>query len=443
MNGPEEQEDKLPPHSIEAEQGVLGCILLSPKDCLLECVERLRPGFLSFYDLRHQTLFKSLASMAKRSEVDLITVVSELKTTGLMQESGGLAYVSSLPDAVPSAANLEYYLDIVLEKYMLRKLIQTCAGISQRAFDGESEPGELVDGIEKEILAIRASIERGRGIADLAKVGQQLIGRYEASMEGKQTGVLTGFPDLDQLTGGMQRQETIILAGQQSTGKTSLLLNILWRVVERGGVGGILSLETSAEKLLHRLYCLVARINGAQFLNGGYPTQRECAAMLEAAAKVQNVRQRILIDDSGGLTVAEMKAKARRMYQAGADFVGLDYMQLVHSPGAKSDVERMTAISMGVKECAKENDRPFIGVSSLNREAAKGDRKPRMCDLRGSGQIEYDANQAWLLECEDAEAMTRTVKINVAKNKDGGTGTRDLLFFPAEFRFESAAKVQL
>jgi replicative DNA helicase len=442
MRTPDESSDRLLPHDIPAEQGVLGCIMECPKECLPEAVESLRAGHKVFYDFRHQVLYETfLAMFADGEAIDAITVQQRLKSKGLMESVGGLAYIMTLRDQIPSAVNLPCYLQIVLEKYQLRLLVQTCTRIVGRAFDCEDNPAGLLDNVERDILSIRGSSEPGRGVADLVAIHCEMIATYEAAMEGKQSGLLTGFRDLDDRTGGMQPQDMIVLAGQQSTGKTSLAMNIVWNVVCAGHKAGVLSFETSARKLIHRLYSAVGKVNGSRFLRASGLTEGELNSMIVASSRVLKFKDSILIDDDGGVTVESMKAKARRMRQRGADLLVIDYMQLLHAPGADGETARVTAISRGIKECAKENNIPVIAISSLNREAAKGERKPRPSDLRGSGQIEFDGNQIWLLDCEDTDAMVRTVRFKVAKNKDDGKGEFDLTFFASQFRFEDAAKV--
>jgi replicative DNA helicase len=415
--------------------------MVASQDCIDEAAETLKPGPLVFYDLRNQMVYSSIMSMKQAGEpVTNATLHCHLRDKFPEDYKGEfLSYVANL-DGTP--ALLSYFLGKVTEKYLLRKMIQTCTGAVASCMYNEGRVEDLIEQIERDVLDILAGIQTGRGVADINALHQNLLTKYEAAFNGQQSGLLTGFEDLDGLTGGMQPQDMIVLAGQQSTGKTSLAMNIAWNIVERGNTVGVLSLETSAEKLLHRMYSSVGRVAGARFLRASGLLQCELDSMMRASRQVQKSRDKILIDDSGGLTIHQMKAKARRLRQRGAVLLVVDYMQLLNVPGADGDTQRITSISRGIKECAKENDCPVIAISSLNREASKGERRPRTSDLRGSGQIEYDGNQVWLLDSEDQEASTRTVKLKVAKNKDGGTGEIDLVFFPAQFRFEDAANPQ-
>ena len=434
--------DRRPPSSLESEQGILGCILLSPKDCILDCVEKIPMGREAFYDLRHQTLYQTLVDMWQELDpIDIITLQQRLKDDHLMEGAGGLAYISSLPDCVPSAANLPYYIDIVLEKYQGRKLVQTCTGIIARIYDHEGDFDQLLNEAERDILAIADSLQQTDLLADLSQIRIKLIDKYERAQTGGNSGIMTGFADLDRITGGMQAQDMIVLMGQPSAGKTTLALNIAVNVALGGIPVGILSLETSVEKILHRIYCSIAEVNGTKFLRGYQLNDWEMKAMLSAVDRVEKNKANLLIDDSGGLSTVKMQAKARRMRQKGAKMLVIDYMQLMQAEG--SEYERVTSISRAVKDCAKEGDWPVIAISSLNRQGSNDEGKPKIRHARGSGQLDFDGNQFWLLSCEEPGNPVRTVKLDVAKNKDGDTGTMDLTLFAAHFKFKNAAPEQV
>ncbi len=221
--------DRLPPHSLEAEQGVLGCILLSPNESLGDCVEKLKDdGKEAFYDLRHQTIYETLAEMFNaRDPIDLITVQQNLKDRQLLEQVGGLAYLAQLQDAVPSAANLGYYLEIVREKYLLRRMIQTCSGVVAKIYDFEGEVDALLDEVEKEVLRVNESRAQGdvQGVKELVN---HAIGTIENffNRKGELSGLATGFPDFDKMTDGLHGGEMIVIAARPSMGKTSLAMNI-------------------------------------------------------------------------------------------------------------------------------------------------------------------------------------------------------------------------
>ena len=216
--------DRLPPHSLECEQGVLGCALLDPNQCIGECIEKLKDdGKLAFYDLRHQTIYETLAEMFNaRSAIDLITVQQNLKDRQLLDQVGGIAYLNQLQDAVPSAANLSFYLDHVREKFLLRKLIQTCTGVVGRIYDFEGDVEELLDEVEKDILHVNESREQNE-VKDVKKLVNEALQTIEHffNRKGELSGVSTGFTDLDKMTDGLHGGEMIIVAARPSMGKTS------------------------------------------------------------------------------------------------------------------------------------------------------------------------------------------------------------------------------
>src|SRR5271170_4165325 len=448
--------DRLPPHSIEAEQGVLGCVLLSPHDCMGECIEKLKPGHLIFYDLRHQTLFQTLTEMYdEKQAIDLITLQQRLKNIQQLENVGGLAYLSSLPDQVPSAANLEYYLDIVLEKYLLRKMIQTCTGIVGRVFDYEGQVDALLDEVERDIL--RISEERVTGasstIKELVNKAISKIEEYHTN-QGMLTGIATGFADFDKMTTGLHEGEMIVIAARPSVGKTSLAMNIAEHVsLELKVPVGVFSLEMTADQLVLRMLCSRSRVN-LRNIRDGFLAERDFPKLTGAAGKLAGAP--LFIDDSSGLSILQLRAKARRMWQQyGIKLFVIDYLQLLNSTSRRAEnrQQEIAEISGGLKSLAKELSVPIIVLSQLNRELEKrgpGER-PRLSDLRESGSIEQDADLVGLLYREtknkdgddemEAEQDAMPVKLYIAKQRNGPTGDVDLTFLKNYTRFESAAKV--
>jgi len=449
--------DRLPPHSIEAEQGVLGCVLLSPHDCMGECIEKLKPGHLIFYDLKHQTLFQILTEMYDAKEaIDLITLQQRLKNIQQLENVGGLAYLSSLPDAVPSAANLEYYLDIVLEKYLLRKMIQTCTGIVGRVFDYEGQVDALLDEVERDILKI--SEERVTGtsstIKELVNKAISKIEEYHTN-QGMLTGISTGFTDFDKMTTGLHEGEMVVIAARPSVGKTSLAMNIAEHVsLELKVPVGVFSLEMTADQLVLRMLCSRSRVN-LRNIRDGFLAERDFPKLTGAAGKLAGAP--LFIDDSSGLSILQLRAKARRMWQQyGIKLFVIDYLQLLNSTSRRAEnrQQEIAEISGGLKSLAKELSVPIIVLSQLNRELEKrgpGER-PRLSDLRESGAIEQDADLVGLLyretknkdgddEMNEAESDAIPVKLFIAKQRNGPTGDVDLTFLKSYTRFESAAKV--
>lgn len=448
--------DRLPPHSPEAEQGVLGCILLSPNECVGECVEKFKAGPEVFYDLRHQVVYETVVEMYdQRVPIDVITLQERLKNKQRLEEVGGLVYLTTLPDTVPSAANLNYYLEIVHEKYVLRKMIHTCTEVVGRVYDHDGEVDTLLDEVERDILQISESRVEGKTakIKDLVKKAITTIEDYH-QRQGMLTGVGTGFVDLDKMTSGLHGGEMIVLAARPSMGKTSLAMNIAEHVaLEEKLPVGVFSLEMTSESLVLRMLCSRSRVN-LRNVREGFLAERDFPKLTGAAGKMASAP--LFIDDSSGLSVLQLRAKARRMWQQyGIKLFVIDYLQLLHSTARRAEnrQQEIADISNGIKALAKELDVPVIVLSQLNRELEKDkDRKPRLSDLRESGSIEQDADVVALLykpsRGDDEEAPSgpddnEAVPVNllIAKQRNGPTGDVHLTFLKSYTRFESAAKI--
>jgi replicative DNA helicase len=448
--------DRLPPHSAEAEQGVLGCILISPNDCMGECIEKLRVGEEVFYDLRHQTIFKALAEMYdSREPIDLITLQQRLKDSQLLEQVGGISYLSILPDAVPSAANLSYYLEIVKEKYLLRKMIHVCTDVVGRVYDYQGEVDALMDEVERDILRISEARVQAHtnNIKDLVKKAISTIEDFH-QRQGMLTGIASGFSDLDKMTSGFHGGEMIVIAARPSMGKTSLAMNIAEHVaIEEKIPVGVFSLEMTSESLVLRMLCSRSRVN-LRNVREGFLAERDFPKLTGAAGKLAG--SPLFIDDSSGLSILQLRAKARRMHQQyQIKLFVIDYLQLLHSTARRAEnrQQEIADISSGIKALAKELNVPIIVLSQLNRELEREkNRKPRMSDLRESGAIEQDADLVGLLYKPNAEeeenvaataAAEEAVPVNllIAKQRNGPTGDVNLTFLRSYTRFESAAKV--
>ena len=449
--------DRLPPHSIEAEQGVLGCILLSPNECMGLSIEKMRRGSEVFYDLRHQALFDVLAIMYDKKElIDPITVQQYLKDRNQLEALGGMPYIAGLMNCVPSAANLEYYIDIVREKFVLRKVIQTCTGAVGRVYEHQGEVDGLLDEVERDILQI--SQERitvgNKTIKELVHKAINTIEDYH-QRAGMLTGIGTGFPDLDKMTSGLHGGEMIVIAARPSMGKTSLAMNIAEHVaIEEKQPVGVFSLEMTSESLVLRMLCSRSRVN-LRNIRDGFLAERDFPKLTGAAGKLANAP--LFIDDSAGLSILQLRAKARRMYQQhGIKLFVIDYLQLLSSSSQKVDnrQQEIANISNGIKALAKELDVPVIVLAQLNREMERDkNRKPRLSDLRESGAIEQDADLVAMLydpgkakEDDESEAPVedgdvKAIKLVIAKQRNGPTGDVDLTFMKSYTRYESASKV--
>lgn len=442
------------PYSPEAEQGVLGCILLDPKQCIGECVEKFKGASGVFHDLRHRCIYETLVEMYdSQAAIDLITLQQVLKDKGRLDEVGGLLYLSELPDKVPSSSNLSYYTSIVQEKYILRKTLEVCNDVINRIYTSTDEVDAIMDGVERDILGVSQSrvAESSTTIKELVKGAINRIEEYHQN-QGKPMGLSTGFIDFDRMTGGLRNGDMIVLAARPSMGKTSLAMNIAEHVaVEQRIPVGVFSLEMTDESLVERMVCCRARVNLRDVVVGNL-MEKDFPKLTVAASKIANAP--LHIDDASGISILTLRAKARRMWQQhGIKLFVIDYLQLLHSTNSKANnrQQEIADISNGIKSLAKELNVPIIVLSQLNRELEKDkDRKPRLSDLRESGSIEQDADLVMMLykpvreDDDDGPPMeTEAIPVNllIAKQRNGPTGDVNLTFFKTYTRFENAAKI--
>ncbi|MBL9136765.1 MAG: replicative DNA helicase [Verrucomicrobiales bacterium] len=448
--------DRLPPHAPDAERGVLGCILISPNETIGECVRTIKAGPDAFYDLRHQAIYALVIKMYDdREPIDLITVQQRLRDAGQLEAIGGLAYLSQLADAVPSAANLSYYIEIVLEKHLLRRMLQTCTNVIGRVYECEDDVPALLDEVERDILHINEERERPetKSIKELVNSAITTIEELHAR-QGMLSGVSTGFPDLDKMTTGLHKGEMVVIAARPSMGKTSLAMNIAEHVaIDLQLPVGVFSLEMTAESLVLRMMCSRAEVN-LRDVREGFLAERDFPRLTQAAGQIAGAP--LLIDDTSGLSILQLRARARRMWQQSQiKLLVIDYLQLVHSDTRRAKDNRqqeISEISSGIKALAKELEIPIIILSQLNRDVEKDkSRKPKLSDLRESGAIEQDADLVGLLykptTGDDDESVPRDepggvpVSLLIAKQRNGPTGDVPLTFLKRFTRFKPAAKV--
>ncbi|MBR90215.1 MAG: replicative DNA helicase [Verrucomicrobiales bacterium] len=463
---------RVPPHSTDAEQAVLGCLLISPNDSIGLCLERLRtpttldengkptkdPDAVSFfYDLKHQLIFEVLVGMYEAKEaVDGLTLSNRLRDRGQLDTVGGPAYLALLEDSVPSAANLEYYLGIVWEKYLLRKMLKACTSMVQDAYNFEGgDVDQLLDEVETRIHRINDE-RAGERQADMNTLVHRVIEEVEAQhlRQGEMSGLPTGFLDLDKMTDGLHAGEMVVIAARPSMGKTSLAMNIVEHVVmEVKKSVGVFSLEMTAESLVTRMLFSQARMN-LRNARDGFLSSADFPRMTASAGRL--AKAPLYIDDTPGLSILQLRAKARRMkHQHDIQLIVVDYLQLLHSTSRRAKDNRqqeIAEISSGIKALAKELSLPVIILSQLNREMERDkNRKPRLSDLRESGAIEQDADIVGLLykpsggedeedgpgEGQDGES----VNLLIAKQRNGPTGDVYMTFLKQYTRFENAARI--
>ena len=442
MAGLEDNLRKVPPQNLEAESSVLGGILLE-NDAVNIVLELLRPE--DFYRESHRKVFRAMIELTDRSEpVDLITLSEYLKSRGELDAVGGSAYLASLADFVPTAANIAYYARIVREKSILRSLIRTATDIATRAYEEQGNVEEFLDTAEKVIFdisekKIKASfVAVGDMIKDTLKTVERLYERKEMV-----TGVPTGYEDLDKLTAGLQPSDLIIVAGRPSMGKTAFSLNVAANAAFAGVGVAVFSLEMAKEQLVLRMLCSEARVNNSK-VRSGYLAERDFPKLANAAGRLHEAL--IYIDDTPAISVLELRAKARRLVRDRTKKVGLiviDYLQLMRGMGGASNREQeISEISRSLKALAKELVVPVIAISQLNRRVEdRGDRRPMMSDLRESGAIEQDADVIMFIYRDEVYNQNSEEKgkaeIIVAKQRNGPIDTVELTFLNEFMRFEN------
>ena len=440
-----------PPHSVEAEQGVLGSMLISPRDAIAEVVEKITAEY--FYVPAHQTIFEVLVELWNAGAgIDLITFTQVLRDRNLLETVGGAAMVTNLFTFVPTAANVAYYLDIVRDKYILRSIIEAATESVRRAYEEQDEVGSLLDEVEQKIFAVGEDRFKGQ----MQSMKDQVMEAIESieklyERKGGITGISTGFVEFDRMTSGMHPSEMIVIAARPSMGKTALAMNIAEHVAinEKHPVG-VFSLEMSSQQLVQRLLCSRARVN-LQKVRDGFLGERDFPSLTAAASKLAEAR--IFIDDTASLTILELRAKARRLKaQQDVQLIIVDYLQLLRSTSRRAQDNRqleISEISAGLKGLAKELKIPVIVVAQLNRQPEqRSGGKPRLSDLRESGSIEQDADLVGLLvrpeiyeEDEEARAeKAGEAELIIAKQRNGPVGEIALTFLKEFTRFEDRAR---
>jgi replicative DNA helicase len=442
---------RVPPHSTEAEQSVLGGLLL---DNLAwdKCSDLLSDG--DFYRHEHRNIYAAIGGLIASSKpADVITVFEALQSLGKAEDSGGLAYLNALAQSVPSASNVRRYAEIVRERSVLRKLISASDEIATTAFNPQGQPvSQILDEAESRIFRIGEEGSRGgAGFQAMDKLVQALIDRVqelEANGSEDVTGIRTGFYDLDRMTAGLQKGDLIVLAARPSMGKTAFALNIAEHVaVQEGLPVAVFSMEMGASQLALRVVGSLGRID-QQHLRTGRLRDDEWERLPEAASKLSEAP--MFIDETPGLNPAELRARARRLARQYGGTLGLiviDYLQLMSGSSNSSDENRATVlgeISRGMKGLAKELQCPVIALSQLNRSVeTRPDKRPMMSDLRESGAIEQDADVIMFIYRDDYynkdSKEPGVAEIVLAKQRNGPVGTVKLTFLKPLTRFDNLA----
>ncbi len=423
------------PHSDDAERSVLGAVLLDNR--LFHRTQEIL-GHEAFYSLRHRKIFRALETLSESGvALDLVTLKNQLSRDGDLEDVGGPAYLATLVDAVSRSANVDHYARIVKESSVLRELIRSAQQILSSALHPRSPADEILDEAEKAIF--RVAEERLRsGFVPMHVVAEQQLKVIEQLTQNREpiTGIPTGFLQLDELTAGLQRSDLVILAARPSMGKTALALNLAAHAALRAGRKvGVFSLEMSRQQLFNRLLCAEGRVD-AHHLRTGRIGREEWQRLIKAYGELSEAP--IHIDDTPGVGIMEMRAKARRLkLEHGLDLLLVDYLQLMRGRGRyDSRQQEISDISRSLKEIAKELDVPVVALSQLSRapeQRGTGDKRPQLSDLRESGAIEQDADVVLFLfreemyKREDPELRGKAELI-IGKQRNGPTGVVDLHF---------------
>ncbi|MDH3215666.1 MAG: replicative DNA helicase [Candidatus Krumholzibacteria bacterium] len=442
-----ERSDKVPPHSIDAEMAVIGAVLLD-NTAMSVITEYLSQD--AFYKKAHRDIFEGMLKVADKGEaIDVITLSEELKRLSTYQSIGGAAYLTTIMDNVHTAANAEHYAKLVFEKYLLRRLITISGLITTQALLGETDAREVLDEAERLIFEVS---ERGvrKTFEPIGKIIKERFENLEKLYEDKDriSGLPSPFDELDAYTSGFQNAELVIVAGRPSMGKTSLALNVAQHLGIKHKIPvGVFSLEMSSEQLVMRLLCSEARIDSHR-LRMGYIKSSEFAELAIVAGYLSEAP--IYIDDSAGISMMELRAKARRLKsEVNVGCIFVDYLQLITiRERFENRQQQISAISRGLKGLAKELEIPVIVLSQLSRavESRGGDRRPMLSDLRESGAIEQDADTVLMLyrpefyEGEDSE-HAGMAEVIIAKQRNGPTGTVKLAFMKEYTRFERLSPI--
>jgi replicative DNA helicase len=436
------------PANVEAERSILGAILLD-NFSYNEAAEHLHSEDFSLDS--HRRIYSRMVELAESSRpIDMITLVEELDRCKELEAIGDVGYISSLVDGVPDRPSIEHYIKIVRDKALLRGLIHAANAAITRASDQGDAAEEILNDAEAAIFQLSEK-RIGRGFLGITEIVKESFGSIDALLQRGQriTGIETHYADLDEKTSGLQRSDLIIIAGRPSMGKTSFAMNIAENAaIEDKRIVGVFSLEMSKEALLQRMLCSVARVDAHKFRTGSL-WQDDTRKITHALEKLTHAP--IFIDDTPGIALSEMRAKARRLQQSqgGLDLIIVDYLQLMSGGSRRYEnrTQEVSAVSRGLKALAKELKVPVIALSQLSRapeSRGAGDHRPQLADLRESGSIEQDADVVAFIFREevykpDDPALDGVAEVIIRKQRNGPTGTVKMAFLKNCTRFESMA----
>jgi replicative DNA helicase len=437
---------KLPPQNLEAEQAVLGSVLID-KNAIFRVSDLLVPN--DFYLPQHERIYEAILSLyEKHQPIDVLSLTNHLKERELLKEVGGSTYLADLTNQVSSASHVQHYATIVKEKKILRDLIKASAEIGEAVFNSGDEVEDLLDDVEQKILSIsqKSLPQNFVSLKDDLTNAYERIAKLHAG-DGKLRGVPTGFPSLDETLSGLQKSELIILGARPSVGKTSLALDIARGAAKSGFTVGIFSLEMSRESLQDRLISAESQVPLWNILTGRIRSDNEFSMIQEALDRLSGVK--VFIDDTPSLNIMSMRSMARRLQvEHGLDLLIVDYLQLI-KPRTNSDnmVNMITEVSRGLKSLARELKVPILALSQLSRGLEQRDHKiPRLSDLRDSGSIEQDADVVMFLYRDErnpndtSSPSDSTVHLRIAKHRNGALKDMDFFFDAERTSFKAIEK---
>jgi replicative DNA helicase len=429
---------RVPPHNLEAEMALLGSVMLRP-DAIYEIMDIVQPD--SFYFEKHRSIYETMLDLfTKREPIDILSLTSRLKEKELLERVGGTSFLTELTTTVPSSANIKHYAEIVRKKFMMRELIEASEYISHLGFNESGELENILDQAEKKVFDITQHFSSTENFKDLTPLLQDAIDRFHklSSAEHELRGVPTGFKSLDDILGGFQKSDLIILAARPSVGKTAFALDVARRAALEHQVPiGVFSLEMSADQLVDRIVAAQSKVDNS-VIRKGVRTQhgswRDDVFKNISTALDELSRAPIYIDDQAGNTIMKMRSAARKLkIEKGLKLLVVDYLQLMAPTNARSGdsmVQQVTEISRGLKHLARELQIPVIALSQLSRAVETRGGKPKLSDLRDSGSIEQDADCVIFIHSNEEDLRDESGKIKdvqrkhliIAKHRNGPLG---------------------
>ena len=443
--------DRAQPHNHKIEQAVLAAMLREPKSCVDIVVSVIGNSAENFYSAAHRDIFTAAIELnAAGTAPDILSVAQKLRSAGKLDAVGGEIYLAELFSAIATTVNVEAWCKILLNLSMLRRMINACSGALVKCFDNDADPVRLVEEIETDIYNIR-NVGQPDVIRDLKLLIKE---QFQALMDMRdrkvEVGIPTGYAQVDEFTGGLKAGEMFVLAARPSIGKTSLALNIIANVAYRGNKPrpvAFFSLEMTEGQIARRLLCTEAQVSERLFWDGSFK-DADLNKLSGAAAKIRNAK--LYIDPTGGITISELRAKARRLKsEHDIQLIVIDYLQLMHADSRVDGRQQEVAeISGGIKKLAKDLQIPILVLAQLNREIdknASANARPKLAHLRESGAIEQDADIVCFLHRNRddsknlADGASTEAEWIIEKNRNGQTGMVKLLFYPSRMEFVAAA----